>query len=71
MYPTQSYRIGAVSQTTGIPVSTLRIWEKRYQAFSPIKSPAITEYLTKVTSPKRFFSNNYPSKGMPSARLLE
>ena len=39
MYPTQSYRIGAVSQTTGIPVSTLRIWEKRYQAFSPIKSP--------------------------------
>jgi DNA-binding transcriptional MerR regulator len=37
--PTQSYRIGAVSQTTGIPVSTLRIWEKRYQAFSPIKSP--------------------------------
>ena len=34
-----SYRIGAVSQTTGIPVSTLRIWEKRYQAFSPIKSP--------------------------------
>ena len=39
MYPTQSYRIGAVSQTTGIPVSTLRIWEKRYRAFSPIKSP--------------------------------
>ncbi len=39
MSPTQSYRIGAVSQTTGIPVSTLRIWEKRYQAFSPIKSP--------------------------------
>jgi DNA-binding transcriptional MerR regulator len=37
--PTQSYRIGAVSQTTGIPVSTLRIWEKRYRAFSPIKSP--------------------------------
>ena len=39
MSPTQSYRIGAVSQTTGIPVSTLRIWEKRYRAFSPIKSP--------------------------------
>ena len=38
-HPLQSYRIGAVSQTTGIPVSTLRIWEKRYQAFSPIKSP--------------------------------
>lgn len=35
----QLYKIGAVSQTTGIPVSTLRIWEKRYQAFSPIKTP--------------------------------
>lgn len=32
------YRIGAVSHTTGIPVSTLRIWETRYGAFSPIKT---------------------------------
>ena len=37
--PTASlYRIGAVSKTTGIPVSTLRIWETRYGAFSPIKT---------------------------------
>lgn len=33
------YRIGAVSQATGIPVSTLRIWETRYAAFHPIKTP--------------------------------
>lgn len=32
------FRIGAVSKTTGIPVSTLRIWETRYGAFSPIKT---------------------------------
>lgn len=32
------FRIGAVSKTTGIPVSTLRIWETRYAAFSPVKS---------------------------------
>lgn len=32
------YRIGAVSKTTGIPVSTLRIWEARYGAFSPVKT---------------------------------
>lgn len=32
------YRIGAVSKSTGIPVSTLRIWENRYGAFSPIKT---------------------------------
>jgi DNA-binding transcriptional MerR regulator len=32
------YRIGAVSKTTGIPVSTLRIWETRYGAFTPVKT---------------------------------
>ncbi len=32
------YRIGAVSKTTGIPVSTLRIWETRYGAFKPFKT---------------------------------
>ncbi len=32
------YRIGTVSKTTGVPVSTLRIWEARYGAFSPVKT---------------------------------
>ena len=32
------FRIGAVSKATGIPVSTLRIWETRYGAFSPLKT---------------------------------
>jgi DNA-binding transcriptional MerR regulator len=32
------FRIGTVSKTTGIPVSTLRIWETRYGAFSPVKT---------------------------------
>ena len=32
------FRIGAVSKTTGIPVSTLRIWETRYAAFTPRKT---------------------------------
>ena len=32
------FRIGAVSKTTGVPVSTLRIWETRYGAFSPVKT---------------------------------
>ena len=36
--PAPLYRIGAVSKATGIPVSTLRIWETRYGAFSPAKS---------------------------------
>lgn len=35
---TALYRIGAASKTTGIPVSTLRIWETRYGAFSPVKT---------------------------------
>ncbi len=31
-------RIGAVSTLAGVPVSTLRVWEARYGAFSPTKS---------------------------------
>lgn len=32
------YRIGAVSKLSGVPVSTLRVWEQRYEAFKPYKS---------------------------------
>lgn len=32
------YRIGAVSKVTEIPVSTLRIWQTRYGAFTPVKT---------------------------------
>ncbi|MFI4926237.1 MAG: MerR family transcriptional regulator [Burkholderiales bacterium] len=32
------YRIGAVSRRAGLPVSTLRVWERRYAAFAPDKS---------------------------------
>jgi MerR family transcriptional regulator, light-induced transcriptional regulator len=36
--PETTFRIGAISKLTHIPVSTLRIWEARYQAFTPVKS---------------------------------
>ena len=32
------FRIGALAKMTGIPVSTLRIWEVRHHAFSPSKT---------------------------------
>jgi len=32
------FRIGAVAKLTGIPVSTLRIWEVRHHAFAPSKT---------------------------------
>jgi DNA-binding transcriptional MerR regulator len=32
------YRIGAVSKLSGIPVPTLRVWQTRYNAFSPTTS---------------------------------
>ena len=32
------FRIGALADMTGIPVSTLRIWELRHHAFSPSKT---------------------------------
>jgi DNA-binding transcriptional MerR regulator len=36
--PPAIYRIGAVSKLSGVPVPTLRIWQTRYQAFSPATS---------------------------------
>jgi len=33
-----SYRIGSISKLAGIPVPTLRVWESRYSAFTPIKT---------------------------------
>ena len=36
--PAPLFRIGAVAKLAGIPVSTLRIWELRHQAFSPSKT---------------------------------
>ncbi|MFB0898033.1 MAG: MerR family transcriptional regulator, partial [Polaromonas sp.] len=32
------YRIGAVAKLSGVPVTTLRVWEIRYAAFTPSKS---------------------------------
>ena len=33
-----NHRIGAVSALSGVPVSTLRVWETRHAAFAPAKS---------------------------------
>lgn len=35
---TALYRIGAISKLSGIPVPTLRVWQTRYNAFSPATS---------------------------------
>ncbi len=35
---TTQHRIGAVSALSGVPVSTLRVWEARYSAFQPLKT---------------------------------
>jgi DNA-binding transcriptional MerR regulator len=34
-----TYRIGAIARLTGIPSDTLRVWERRYQVVTPVRSP--------------------------------
>lgn len=34
-----TFRSGAVARMAGMPVSTLRIWEQRYQAVAPVTAP--------------------------------
>ena len=55
------FRIGAVSHTTGIPVSTLRIWETRYGAFSP----------TKTEGKQRLFAEQDVSKALLLKQLSQ
>lgn len=38
--PEPSFRSGAVARMAGMPVSTLRIWEQRYQAVGPTTAPS-------------------------------
>lgn len=40
------YRIGAVARMTGISPDALRVWERRYQALAPQRSPAGTRLYT-------------------------
>ncbi|WP_295578324.1 MerR family transcriptional regulator [uncultured Lamprocystis sp.] len=37
-----TYRIGTVSRLTGVPADTLRVWERRYNVVTPIRSEAGT-----------------------------
>ncbi|KXX65680.1 hypothetical protein AY586_09140 [Marichromatium gracile] len=36
----QRFRIGSVSQLTGVPAETLRVWERRYAVASPARTPS-------------------------------
>jgi DNA-binding transcriptional MerR regulator len=40
----KGYRIGAVSRLTGLTADNLRIWERRYQAVSPNRTPSGDRY---------------------------
>ena len=36
---TPIHRIGAVANLCGVPVATLRVWERRYGVVAPLKTP--------------------------------
>jgi MerR family transcriptional regulator, light-induced transcriptional regulator len=59
--PETTFRIGAISKLTHIPVSTLRIWEARYQAFTPVKS----------SGNQRLYVENDVTKALLLKTLLE
>jgi DNA-binding transcriptional MerR regulator len=46
------YRIGAVAKLSGVPVTTLRVWEIRYGAFTPSKSTGKHRHYTQADAVK-------------------
>lgn len=57
------FRIGAVSKATGIPVSTLRIWETRYGAFSPVKTEGKQRMFEELDVSKAILLKQLSSEG--------
>lgn len=58
------HKIGAVSQLSGVPTPTLRIWETRYETFQPHKTPSKHRLYTdddvlKATLLKRLTENGH------------
>ena len=59
-----AYRSGAVARLTGIPVETLRVWERRYKVVGPRKSATgrrqyAPEDVTRLTVIKRLVDAGY------------
>jgi MerR family transcriptional regulator, light-induced transcriptional regulator len=59
-----AYRSGAVARLTGIPVETLRVWERRYNVVGPRKSATgqrqySPEEVTRLTVIKRLVDSGY------------
>ena len=61
--PSIPYRIGTVSKTTGIPVTTLRIWEARYGAFTPLKTEGKQRLYTEADVSKAMLLKQLTHKG--------
>ncbi len=59
-----AYRSGAVARLTGIPVETLRVWERRYKVVGPRQSPTgqrqyTPDAVTRLTVIKRLVDAGY------------
>ena len=57
------YRIGAISKVTGIPVSTLRIWEQRYGALKPTKTEGNQRLFSELDVSKAHLLKQLTSSG--------
>ena len=61
---TPAYRSGAVARLTGIPVETLRVWERRYKVVGPRQSATgqrqyAPEEVTRLSVIKRLVDAGY------------
>lgn len=59
-----AYRSGAVARLTGIPVETLRVWERRYKVVGPRQSSTgrrqyAPDEVTRLSVIKRLVDSGY------------
>lgn len=63
------FKIGAVSGLSGVPVSTLRIWESRYAAFCPAKTDSQHRLYTQADADKAALLRQLTEQGHGISRI--
>lgn len=65
-----TFGIGAVSRLTGIPMDTLRVWERRYSAVVPRRSPQNRRFYTREDVTRLLLVKQLVEQGEPVGSIV-
>lgn len=66
-----TFGIGAVARLTGIPMDTLRVWERRYKAVVPRRSPQNRRFYTRSDVTRLLLIKQLLEQGEPVSSIVQ